>query len=305
MLEGEVPTLMRSLLAAGFQVTSVERKPNYLALHLVRADELGIGIKYVLAYAGDSPISSADAEGLRKLAAREGAALVIISSGANIAAELVVLTKAELFGKLGGVVSSILPFEPEYGTQLITLSQNILPVGLQGVPDDLFEAYVHAGLQFLLRGRVIRYGQDRRFEALPDGLILTSSAPLMLYDCKAADPKYEFSRTAIRQFADYVKQFHARYEAYVGRLYAFVALSCAFQDFETIRGRSNELYAECGVPIVCVTSTTLAAVVSLFTERPVFRSLVDWKSIFVPPIVELEMVRKAMEARQRDRVVRG
>jgi hypothetical protein len=253
MSESEIPDLMRTLLAAGFEVTNVERKPNYLVSTLVRADEFGIRMKYILAYSGDQSISSADVEGLKKLSAHEGGSLVVVTSSANCANDVVILTKGELFAKFGGLISSTFPLEPEYGSQLIVLSRNRLPPGLKGAPDDLFEAYVHAGLQFLLRGRVLRYGQDRRFEAVSDGLALSS--PLMLYDAKASDQCYEFSLTAIRQFADYVTQFHRRYESYVGRLYSFIVVSYEFQDESILQTRSQELYAACGVPLVCTAIT--------------------------------------------------
>jgi hypothetical protein len=305
MPENEISNLMRTLLASGFEVTTVDRKPNYLALHLLRTDEFGIDIRYVLAYAGDSPISTADAEGLRKVAKRDGSALVVVSSAnKDLPADLVVLSKPELLGKIGGVVSSVLPLEPEYGEQLKTLGQNKLPEGLAGKPDDLFEGYVHAGLQFLLRGRVIRYGQERRFEAVPDGLMLSTKAPLMLYDCKAAGTQYELSRSAIRQFADYVNQFHSRYAEHVGRMHAFVVVSYAFQAKSVLMERSNSLYSQCSVPLVCVTAASLAEMVSLFADRPIYRTTVDWKEIFVPPLLIFQKVKEAVEARQRDQVIR-
>lgn len=304
MSEEELPNLMRTLLAAGFEVTRVERKPNYLALALVRPNAFGSRIKYLVAYAGDRLISDADVEGLEKLSLREASSLVVVSGNINVARNsVVVLTKSKLFSLMGGVVSSVLPLEPEFGDQLTTLAKNQLPDGVTGEPDDLFEAYVHAGFQFLLRGRVLRYGQDRRFEAVPDGLVLTKDAPLILYDAKAAKDPYEITKTTIRQFADYVEQFHNRYEAYVGSVYAFAVVSNAFQDEPVLIDRSNELYANCGVPLVCVTAETVARMVALFADRPVFRSIVDWKNIFVPPVLKFVKVRELVNARKRDRVV--
>jgi hypothetical protein len=304
MSEEELPNLMRTLLAAGFDVTRVERKPNYLALTLVRPNAFGSRIKYLVAYAGDRLISEADVEGLEKLSLRESSSLVVVSANTNLARDsVVVLTKSKLFSLMGGVVSSVLPLEPNFGEQLITLARNQLPHGMQGEPDDLFENYVHAGFQFLLRGRVLRYGQDRRFEAVPDGMALTNDAPLILYDAKAARSPYEITITTIRQFADYVKQFHSRYEAYVGRVYAFAVVSNAFQNESVLVARSNELYANCGVPLVCVTAETVSRMVALFADRPIFRSIVDWKNIFVPPIVKFSKVKEVVDARKRDKVV--
>jgi len=258
-----------------------------------------------LAYAGDGPISHADSEILKKIALHSRASLVIVTSNTDLPSDLVVVSKNQFFGRLGGIVSSVVPLEPEYGSQLVILAKNKLPPGLVGKADDLFEAYVHAGLQFLLRGRVIRYGQNRRFEVVPDGLVLGSNAPLMLYDAKAASEAYEFSRTAIRQFSDYARHFQNRYEQYVGRLHAFVVISDSFQDQTALMDRSNELYAECSVPLVCFTARGLAETVSLFADSIAFRAIVDWKTIFAPPLLRIEMVREAIEARRRDRIARG
>ena len=291
------------MLGAGFDIDQVERKPNLLALHMRRSDEFGNRIRYLLAYAGDAVVSSADAEGLRKVAHSEGASLVIASNNTNLSSNLTVLTKPQLLGKVGGVVSSVMVLEPEYGDCLKKLASNSVPDGLQGTADDLFESYVHAGLQFLLRGRVIRYGQERRFEAVPDGLAMSTNAPIMLYDCKAADGNFEFNKTVIRQFADYVQQFHRRYEGYLGRLHAFVAISYKFQSENVIMERSNELYGECGIPLVCLTAEDLAEMVSLFANRPAFRTIIEWKTIFVPPILKRNKVQEAVRARMRDGVV--
>ena len=302
--ENEIPALVRTLTTAAFNLVQVDRKTNYLLFRLVRPDEFGMSIRYVLAYSGEQRMSMADVESVAKVAAHEGASVVLVGACGEYAGDYVCLSPDELFGKLGGAVNSMLPLEPEYADQLETLGYNRLPEGLKGKPDDLFEAYVHAGLQFLLRGRVIRYGQDRRFEAVPDGLALGKTTPLLLYDCKAAGEAYEFSATAVRQFADYVKEFHQRYESYLGRLYCFVAISSAFQDIETLRARSDELYAKSGVPLVCVRACDLATMIGLFTERVALRAVVDWKEILRPPIVDIGRVESVMQARLRDGVIR-
>jgi len=303
-MEGELPNLMRTLLAAGFDVRNVDRKPNYVALSLSRVGAFGIDVSYLLAFAGEGIVSEADVEALKKVSARDHSALVIVARNTNIPEEgCVVIQKSKLFAQMGGIVSSVVPLEPEYGDQLGLLAKNALPAGLVGEPDDLFEAYVYAGLQFLLRGRVLRYGQERRFEAVPDGLIIGSSAPLIMYDAKAAKDPYEITKQTIRQFADYIRQFHIRYEAFIGRLYAFLVVSSAFQDETLLAERSNELYSECSVPLVCLTATSLASMVDLFAHNLTFRSIVDWKSMLVPPMLDPARVKKIVEARQRDKVV--
>lgn len=304
MADDDIPDLVRTLIAAAFELTKVERKANFLLFHLARPDEFGIAIRYLLAYSGQEKISSGAQQALQKLAAREGASVVLVSDSHTSSGKLVLLTKDELLGRLGGAVNSMLPLEPEYPAQLELLGYNKLPSGLKGKPDDLFEAYAHAGLQFLWRGRVIRYGQERRFEAVPDGLAVGSMAPFLLYDCKAADTCYEFSATTVRQFADYINEFGRRYYAYLGRLHCFLAISSAFQDKDTLRNRSDELYGKCGVPLVCLAAKDLARMVSLFSKHIALRSVVDWTDILRSPIIDYDRVEAGLQARIRDGIVR-
>jgi hypothetical protein len=301
----EVPEFVRTLFASGFDVLSVTHKPNFTLIDAVRHDEFGLAHKYLFAYAGEQSISKADHNILGKLTRSTNAPLVVISDKDAPNEGRVVLTRSQFFGKVGGAISSILALEPEYGERLRELGFNRLPSELRGKPDDLFEVYVHAGLQFLLSGRVIRYGQERRFEAVSDGVAVGRNTPLMLYDCKAADGRYEFSRNTIRQFADYVNDFHRRYEQSVGRLHAFLAISSAFQDLDTLRERSSELYSACGIPAVCLTAGTLSGLVSLFATNVALRPVVDWKYILTAPIVEIGRAEEQVKARVRDHIAGG
>ena len=257
----------------------------------------------MFAYGTAGSLSAADCATLAKVAKESRAALVIAGEASAPPKSGVVITKEDLLAKLGGPVLSLLPLEPNYAAQLVALGSNKLPSGLTGKADDLFEAYVHAGLRFLLRGRVLRYGQERRFEALPDGLAF-DNAPLMLYDCKAADPEYSITKDSIRQFGDYVRDFRKRYGRYLGHPHAFLLISSTFQSDEHISGKSNELYADCQVPIVCMTAQTLGECVEVFADRPRYRMAIDWARVFVPPTVETSAVRKQVEAREKDRVMR-
>ena len=80
---------------------------------------------------------------------------------------------------------------------------NHLPTGVSGEPDVVYEKYVAAGLEFLLGSRVIRYGSQRRYDPLPDGLMLPRSEGIVFpYDTKAASPAFTLGRDDIRRFGD-------------------------------------------------------------------------------------------------------
>jgi len=302
--ETELVTFIRTLLGAGLIITNVSTKPNFTVVNAERFDEFRLSSRYVFVYCTSGVLSKADCSTIDKLVEETHAALVIAGDAETRPTSGVVLSKQDLLARLGGAVSSLLPLEPDYPAQLVTLSSNHLPNGLKGTPDDLFESYVHAGLQFLLRGRVLRFGQERRFEALPDGMAISGTAPIILYDCKAAASGYEITKDTLRQFSDYIDDYQTRYETYLGRPYAFLVVSSSFQELSTLQQRSNEMYSDCQVPLVCMTAQTLADCIGLFTDRPRYRMAVDWRRIFVPPRVESSAVTKELTARTKDNIIR-
>jgi len=241
---------------------------------------------------------------LVRLAVREGAVPILVAAESKCKGP-VAFTKARFFDQLGGPVASSIVLEPAYTERLSVLAENRLPANLVGRPDELFEIYVHAGLQFLFQGRVQRYGQDRRFEVLPDGFVETGSAPLMLYDCKAAHNGYTLTRDSIRQFSEYVKQFHERYDRIVGRLHSFLVFSSQFQDVATLRTRSSELYVECQIQMVCITAECLGKIVQLFAKNVEYRKTVDWRQLLVSPTIEFEAIETNLATRQKDGIVHG
>ena len=300
----QLSTLVRTLLSVGFRIASTQRKPSYIALTAVRRDEFGVENKYVFACVEETcALSDEDVGSLQKNAEFEHGALVIVGRLSSAIKEVSVLTTQEFLGRLGGPVLALLPLEPDFPNRLSILGHNALPPGLSGNPDTLFEEYVHAGLQFILQDRVVRYGQDRRFEAVPDGLVAGHRSPLMLYDAKAAKDGYEISANSIRQFGDYVRAFHSRYEAFTGHLYAFLLVSGHFQVEGSLEERSAQLFADCNVPLRTIASDEMAKIVGLLAERPAQRQVIDWKAIFARTVITVDDFKRNLEARVRDGVI--
>jgi hypothetical protein len=297
----EISTLVRTLLSAGFRIKDTHHKPSYIALSAGRTDEFGVENRYLFAcVAAHRELSDDDVGSLKKVAQHEGLALVIVGRVSATATDVAVLSDNELLGRLGGPILALLPLEPEFPERLRILGHNELPAGVAGKPDTVFEEYVHAGLQFVLQDRVVRYGQDRLFEALPDGLVAGHRSPLMLYDAKASKDGYEINSTTIRQFADYVRTFHSRYEGFTGRLYAFLLISGHFQVEGNLEERSAQLYAECSVPLRTCTADEMAKIVALLADRPSYRQAIDWKTIFSKTVITAQVVEDNLAARLRD-----
>ena len=304
--EQVLPTIVRTLLSLGFLIVHSNRNPSYIALTIARIDEFGVQNRYLMACCDIGiTLSGGDVRSLQKQAKHEGTALVVVGAVESRDSSLPVMTLDDFLGRLGGPVSALLPLEPAYPDQLRILGHNALPAGLVGKPDDLFEKYVHAGLQFVLQDRVVRYGQAHLFEAVPDGLSVGRRSPLMLYDAKAAADGYEITRDTIRQFSDYVRCFHERYEAYTGRVFCFLVVSGDFHAAETLEARSNQLYADCQVPLRFLPAAEMASIVSLLANRPTYRQSLDWKAVFSNTIVRVTAVQKHLEASCRDGVIQG
>lgn len=303
-LSNQVPKIVRTLLASGFVLDTVIPQPQYVVFKARRTDEFGVSWSYLIAFSGNAVLSPADVNMLERIARYDKASLIVVGSTQKTPTGTPVIAPDAFIARLGGKVPSYLPLEPEYTEQLSLLGHNSLPTGLVGKPDDLFEMYVQAGLEFLLQDRVIRYGQERRFKVVPDGLVLGRNSLLLLYDCKAYSGGYPIKRESLRQFADYALNFHHRYEHYIGRLHAFVVISGHFKSVNSLGERSAELFGLCQVPLVCLEAQTLGEMVSLLAARPVFRQAVNWRRVFSGEMVDIKAFKEQLEAIEQDGVIR-
>lgn len=303
---GNIPgksLIVRSLIGSGFTWPTAETAPNYLMIQAERTEQFGVKVPYLFAFTS-CRINSADTSTLVQEAEERRAALVIVGEAENVPDGVSLLSYDQFFDRLGGPIFSLLPFDPLFLERLIILGDNKLPDGLKGKPDDLFEEYVHAGLQFLFRSRVIRHGQDRRGEPVPDGVAVGRSAPLLLYDAKAAGGGYDMSMTAVRQFADYIVEFHRQYEPMFGRLTAFLVVSGCFEDdAEALAERHYEVMAKSQTPLSFITAETLGGIVARLVQRPLFRQTVNWRRVFARPVARLSDVDKELTSRAKDGLV--
>jgi hypothetical protein len=294
-----------TLISAGFRIVNTHRKPYYAALTVGRRDDFDVENRYIIACCEpDYVLTEGDVRSLERQADSERASPIAIGKAISASESVRILNLDEFFGRLGGAVSALLPLESEYPERLRLLGHNRLPVGLVGRPDDLFEEYVHAGLEFVLHDRVVRYGQERRGEPVPDGFVSGRRSLLMLYDAKAANDGYQVTRDTIRQFADYVRKFHEQYEPYTGRLYCFVAISGHFASEDTLEERSAQLYEDCSVPLRFLTADEMSGIVRIFAERPSYRQAIAWKQVFAKVLITSETVERNLHARERDAVIR-
>ena len=296
----DISVAVRTLLGGGFELDGVERNPGYALVLATRTDEFGSEHGYAFAIAEDG-LTDTQVAAARITADYHASNLVLVGGRS---ADVPSLEWDRFVNLFGGPVFSATPLEPGFAAQLEQLSRNSLPRELVGRPDDLFEEYTRVGLEFIFGGRVHRYGQGRRFERRPDGIVLSPSGFRALYDVKAYKDGYPVSAESSRQFQSYVDDFARRYSAFVPRLHSFIVVSSEFvQQGGALDDRSRELLSKSGVPLSFLRARTLAEIVDALARAPAARHSIDWPRVFSDPVVDTERVKREIAAVRRDGIV--
>lgn len=298
--EPDLSLAVRTLLSGGFVLNKVQREPGYALLVARRVDEFGMAHRYCFAVFEDE-FSPAQIEAIEIAAKYHGAEPVLVGEGI---ADLPNLEWDGFISLFGGPILSLKPFEPQFREHLHELGHNRLPEGLGGKADDLFEVYVREALEFVLGERVVRYGQDRLFEARPDGLVLPSQGFYALYDAKAYGDGYPVTQDSLRQFGSYVKDFSKRYGTYLQRLNSFLVISGKFaQGDKALDSRARDFMAEHQVPLSFMTADTLGEIIEILAETPVVRRAVNWSRVFSDSVARPSLVRSEIGLVLRDKTV--
>lgn len=290
----------RTLLSGGFILSKVQREPGYALLVARRLDEFRVAHRYCFAVFEDE-FAPAQIETVKIAAKYHGAEPVLVGEGV---ADLPTLEWDEFVSLFGGPIFSLKPFEPRFREHLRELGHNRLPEGLEGKADNLFEVYVREALEFVLGERVVRYGQERLFEARPDGVVLPSRGFYALYDAKAYGDGYPVTQDSLRQFGSYVEDFSKRYGSYLQRMNSFLVISGKFaQGDKALDERSREFIAEHQVPLCFVTADALGEMIEILSETPVIRRTVNWSRVFSDSVARPPMVRAEVATVSRDKMV--
>lgn len=296
--------LIRTLVGTGFTLLpSASSKTNYFTVMVERHDLFGVRVKYLIALC-ENTFEVADLDSLVANAEYHEAALILIGDADAIPDSASMFTYEQFVDRLGGEIMSLLPREPEYAKRLKILGDFKLPKGMQGEPDKLFESYVHAGLQFLFRARVIKHGDEQLFKSVPDGIVFSAGAPLLLYDAKSAGGGYTMSANAERQFITYIQRFNRRYQTMFGPLTAFLVIAGKFSDSdESLVNRSRAVQAEAHIPLCFMDAENFGQIVKMMSAEPLFRKTIAWNWVFTNPIVKASDVRRSLQDVRRDKVV--
>jgi len=295
-----IQVAVRTLIIGGFTLEKASRYPGYALIYMYRYDEFGVKQQYCFSLFEKDP----EPEQIEAAA---------IASKHN-KTELVIISPAKIHGMpniewnrflnlFGGPVYSYSPLEPEFEDHLMRLSFNKLPTGLVGKPDDLFELYVHKALEFIFGCKVHRYGQERRFEARPDGVVLQDRMFSALYDTKAYSNGYDVTLDSIRQFSSYITEFRSRYDQYY-ELHSFIVISGSFpHSKDTLESRSRQLLSEANIPLAFMTAESVLQIIGLLSNFPSARRSINWRKIFVNPVIDPELVQAELELIEKDKII--
>jgi hypothetical protein len=139
-------------------------------LNLYKIDKLGAQVRYSILFTSHESYTPV-VESLVTIS-KELLSEPIVVCDSQITNKCRVLTYEKFFDSFGGLVNTGLVLIPNLPIILKELGHNKLPNGLEGEPEDLLEIYIKECLQFIFESPTRRYGKDRLFESLPDGVVI-------------------------------------------------------------------------------------------------------------------------------------
>jgi hypothetical protein len=301
----EPASIVRTLLVNGYVIDAFDHPAmeTYL-IRLRKRDLLGAEARVLLLFSKTLPTGLMDRLAKESEQTRSTPIVVSLVSPLPVPAGVVQYSIDEFFDMLGGAILTDRVFDPGLPTTLDRLGHNELPLGFAGKPDDLLEAYCKDCIQFLLECPVSRYGQERRFERLPDGLALGRNQFNVYFDAKAYASAFHPSADDIRRFSDYVKAFNQQYKRYVGALSVFAVISGSFStDKAAIQQKADDFLAETSTPLCLIKAADLANSVLMIRPLAHYRGAINWKRILVPEVYDIAQLKRELERVEKDAIV--
>jgi hypothetical protein len=294
--------IIATLITNGFNIAQVIRiTPENYAINVFKFDKLGAKVSYSLFFSDDDSITPPIKQ-LSTIAKSFESKPILISDKIDTSS-YETFTTENFFALFGGIINTGLILIPNLENILDELGHNKVPSGLVGNADDLHELYAKECLQFVTNSPTRRYGIDRLFTSLPDGVVLGKDKMLLLYDSKAYKDGFNFTADDIKRFASYVNDFNSRYSSYLGTVFSFIVISGHFNDSKiSITNKSDDLYRLCNCKISCITSSELGKIVKLLKKSPEYRESINWRNIFSELIIETKQIEKEIKRIIKDKI---
>jgi hypothetical protein len=288
---------VRTLLLNGFEIDSVQRSDAAQIFEVHRVDELGARLSYAFL------VASNPGEGviIPFVKRAEQLRATPIGLGDFSTPPFPVLSFQTFYHILGGSIDEAVVYDDDLPVKLDDLGHNRVPSGASGKADDLLEDFTKQCLQFVTGRRSRRYGKERLFEPVPDGIVFEDLA--VLVDSKAYSGGFKIEADDVKRFASYVRDFNHRYRNELGAIHSFVVVTGHFQqDIATLEARRSELYAECKTQLTCLKTSDLAEMVKQIRTAPGYRKSIAWKRLFSALVLTPDLLRQEMERIRKDGV---
>lgn len=300
----EIDKLLITLLLNGYHLKKVFRiSPNSTIINVYKYDYLGAEIRYSILISSKKPSTSILTR-LDKIAGKTNFNSYKIAIGKEEIPDVTFYLIEDFYKKIGGATNFGLVLHPELPEILNQLGHNKLPKNFSGSPDDLLEAYCKECLQFILKVPVRRYGKDRSFESLPDGLVIGDNSFVMLFDAKAYRNGFAFESDDINRFEKYVKEFRAKYGHFFPNIHSFLVISSQFNDSEkSIQNRSDDLFSRCYTRLTCIKADELGEIAQLIIENSKFRQSINWKRQFSKLYLSPKEIKQEISKLKKDKVI--
>lgn len=300
MAKEEISNIVSTFITNGFVVDQMERfSQGNIIFNILKMDKLGAVVKYSILFTKDITETSLTTSLLT--ISRTFSSTPLIISDNFISSQCNTHTFQKFYDFFGGIVNTGLILIPNLPDILEELGLNKLPAVLQGDAFDLHELYVKECFQFILQSPTRRYGKDRLFESIPDGIVICKNGMMILYDSKAYSKGFDFTADDIKRFASYVDEFNKRYSAVLGKVFTFTVITGKLNPTEkAIGSRSKELYKKCNCNLSCITSRELGNIVQLLQQEPDIRVSILWKNIFAELIIDTALVQKEITRIKKD-----
>lgn len=301
-MNAETPTTIRTLLAAGFTITSSERHPNGIEIDCTRPDVLGLPIEYRVALFDHLP-QGIELAHLRTAATEDRRALVVIADceGPDC------FTWSEFLAALGGAVPNWRALAPDFAATLLTLAANQATAADEAEPWAAFEEATADAFEFLLGARVNRLGGKKRGKKVSDLLTHTPapSSKALVIDTKAYKDPFDAASGSLRALEEYTtRQRHRQGNDSLPVGGAVLIANDFKQDVASLAGITAEFIAAVGTPVTFVRARTLAHAVSELSRDVTLRRAIRWTHMFCrgglleDSIVDRELADAALERRR-------
>jgi hypothetical protein len=292
-----ISTATRTLLAAGYEITSCERQPEYAEIQCERVSKLGPVVRYTFAITDNESFRSEQIEDIKRIAMNNCRAVVLVgarSSDLNLGWH-------DFLEAMGGAIPSWRALSLEFGQQLQIASRNQLPSSLSGEAWQIFEDLAGDGLEFIFGRKISRLGGRKRGRLVSDMLAQFPDSQLIVVDTKASGEGFDATWPNLRALVEYVLRQKQRQKGY-NEVFGAVIISSSFQQTpESLGEISRRFLAETSATLAFLTSDVLAAVVELMRNDLTYRNAMQWRVAFSGGIVYLKTIKEELQKARTER----